>query len=90
MQTHASHPEHVPASRPRGRPRYLEAPGKSALAAPDVVHEQIERRAYELYLARGERPGDALGDWLAAERELRAGGSAFPPLAKRTDSDLPH
>jgi hypothetical protein len=31
--------------------------------------EQIRARAYELYLERGGRPGDDLGDWLRAERE---------------------
>jgi Protein of unknown function (DUF2934) len=33
--------------------------------------EQIRQRAYELYLFRGAGPGDALEDWLEAERELR-------------------
>ena len=32
--------------------------------------EEIERRAYELYLARGEVPGYDQEDWLQAEREL--------------------
>jgi Protein of unknown function (DUF2934) len=32
--------------------------------------ESIRRRAYELYLARGEEPGHDLEDWLQAEREL--------------------
>jgi predicted SnoaL-like aldol condensation-catalyzing enzyme len=34
-------------------------------------HEEIRRRAYEIYLERGERPGRelALDDWLRAERE---------------------
>lgn len=32
--------------------------------------EQIERRAYELYLERGREDGHDLTDWLAAEREL--------------------
>ena len=32
--------------------------------------EQIEKRAYELYLERGSEDGHALEDWLAAEREL--------------------
>jgi hypothetical protein len=32
--------------------------------------EDIRRRAYEIYLARGEQPGCDLDDWLAAEREL--------------------
>lgn len=32
--------------------------------------EQIELRAYELYLERGCENGHDLADWLAAEREL--------------------
>jgi hypothetical protein len=32
--------------------------------------EQIARRAYEIYLARGEAPGKELKDWLQAEAEL--------------------
>ena len=32
--------------------------------------EQIELRAYELYLERGCEDGRDLADWLAAEREL--------------------
>jgi hypothetical protein len=34
-------------------------------------HEEIRHRAYELYLGRGDRPGDELDDWLRAERELQ-------------------
>ena len=32
--------------------------------------EEIEKRAYCLYLERGSEDGHALEDWLAAEREL--------------------
>jgi len=32
--------------------------------------EQIEQRAYELYLERGCEDGHDLADWLAAEKEL--------------------
>ena len=35
------------------------------------AREDIERRAYELYLARGEAAGDAAEDWFQAERELQ-------------------
>ena len=35
--------------------------------------EEIRRRAYEIYLERGEQPGRALDDWLQAERELEGG-----------------
>lgn len=34
------------------------------------LKERIEKRAYELYLARGCQPGKELDDWLAAEIEL--------------------
>ena len=35
--------------------------------------EDIRRRAYEIYLERGEEPYRELDDWLRAERELEAG-----------------
>src|ERR1700736_487650 len=37
--------------------------------------EDIRRRAYEIYLERGEQPGGELDDWLQAERELRTWGA---------------
>ena len=33
--------------------------------------QEIRRRAYEIYLERGEQPGTELEDWLQAERELQ-------------------
>jgi hypothetical protein len=36
-------------------------------------HEEIRRRAYEIYLERSEQPGRELDDWLQAERELKRG-----------------
>jgi hypothetical protein len=35
-------------------------------------HEQIRIRAYEIYIARDGQPGDDLGDWLQAEREVES------------------
>ena len=32
--------------------------------------EQIQARAFEIYLRRNGAPGDAQSDWLQAEREL--------------------
>jgi hypothetical protein len=34
--------------------------------------EEIELRAYEIYLKRGDSDGIAMEDWLAAEKELCA------------------
>ena len=41
----------------------------SANLAPS--HEEIRRRAYEIYLERNADAGDELDDWLRAERELQ-------------------
>ena len=35
-----------------------------------VSHEEIEKRAYEIYLRRGGGDGRDLDDWFAAEQEL--------------------
>ena len=35
--------------------------------------EEIRRRAYLIYLERGEQPGRELDDWLQAERQLERG-----------------
>jgi hypothetical protein len=56
--------------------------GEPALPESEPVHGQpvspsddlqvrIAKRAYEIYLERGSRPGYALSDWLEAEREIR-------------------
>jgi Protein of unknown function (DUF2934) len=39
---------------------------------PNVAqHEDVERRAYELYEQRGREDGHDWDDWLQAEREMR-------------------
>jgi hypothetical protein len=35
------------------------------------LEECIRRRAYELYVQRGNQSGSQLDDWLQAEREIR-------------------
>lgn len=47
------------------------APRKARSATTDPTPEQIQARAYELYLERKGAPGDPLQDWVRAERELR-------------------
>ena len=42
--------------------------GATGKTAPDF--EQIAKRSYEIYLARGAQPGHEVEDWLAAEAEL--------------------
>lgn len=54
---------------PNARPIQPSSKDTSANHVPS--HEEIGRRAYEIYLERNGRPGDALDDWLRAERELQ-------------------
>jgi len=43
----------------------------SELSEKHPTMDQIERRAYEIYLARGCEDGHDVSDWLAAEKEIR-------------------
>jgi hypothetical protein len=48
------------------------AAGEASAGNP-ARDDDIRRRAYEIYLERGEQPGRELDDWLQAERELERG-----------------
>jgi hypothetical protein len=41
----------------------------------DDTENRIQRRAFELYSARGQESGHELEDWLEAEREVRHSGT---------------
>ena len=49
------------------------AQAAKAAAKGDPSHDEIARRAYELYLERGSIEGHHEEDWLIAEAELRRG-----------------
>jgi hypothetical protein len=51
----------------------IEVEVTSAEFGSPVPEEEIRRRAYEIYLERGEQPGCDLDDWLQAEREMQRG-----------------
>ena len=55
-------------------PRAAKPRASKRLATADAgmvpTADEIARRAYEIYLSRNGGPGDALRDWLEAEREL--------------------
>jgi len=53
--------------------------------AIQLSENDVRSRAYEIYIARGERPGTDLDDWLQAEREL--GTFAAEPAALRQNGD---
>jgi hypothetical protein len=36
-----------------------------------LSREDVERRAFQIYMTRGREPGNDIADWLTAEKELR-------------------
>ena len=47
---------------------------KAPAATPrTITHEEIARRAHEIWASRGYALGDPTADWYEAERQLRAG-----------------
>jgi hypothetical protein len=50
-----------------------EAGTGEASIAKGARTEVVRRRAYKIYLERGEQSGTDLDDWLQAERELEGG-----------------
>lgn len=44
---------------------------KRAKPSPPPTREDIEQRAYEIYLERSGSEGSEMEDWLEAERELQ-------------------
>ena len=64
-------------ARPQKAPTATSTTPSFARPAPNTArgptHEQVARRAYELYLARGGQHGHHAADWAQAERELKLG-----------------
>jgi DUF2934 family protein len=62
------------------RKKMAEKKEKVKSSAPNgsgPTEDEIRKRAYELYRERGDRPGNALDDWLQAEAELKLRSGAF-------------
>ncbi|MCP3104813.1 DUF2934 domain-containing protein [Myxococcus sp. K15C18031901] len=72
MARNSPHKSAPQGSRPDKSEQRPQSPTTSPLKA-QPPHEQIARRAYEIFLARGGNHGDPEQDWHQAERELRLG-----------------
>ena len=48
------------------------APAKATTAKTNPTREEIARRAFEIFMGRGQVPGREIEDWAQAERELMA------------------
>jgi len=53
----------------------VKAPATPSESLP--LEERIRRRAYELYVQRGNQSGSELDDWLQAEEEIRGAEEAL-------------
>ncbi|NVJ01799.1 DUF2934 domain-containing protein [Myxococcus sp. AM009] len=71
----ARHTAYKPTGPSSSKPPAASA--RSKLRAPEPrpgpTNEQLARRAYEIFLARGGTHGSSEQDWFQAERELRLG-----------------
>ena len=68
----SSRPKRIESTEPKATYTQAAETGEASLGN-GARHEEIRRRAYEIYLERGEQPGRELDDWLQAERELQPG-----------------
>ncbi|MFY0524731.1 DUF2934 domain-containing protein [Archangium gephyra] len=66
---------HAKTSHPTPTQQMPETTARNAAASNRTTptHEQIARRAYEIFLARGAGHGQHEQDWAQAERELKLG-----------------
>ena len=65
------------------------APTPEPAKAPSLSHEDVARRAYDLYVKKGRQPGQCQQNWHQAEHDLRHGGGECgcgPSSAPRTGS----
>ncbi len=61
------------AKAPPAKP--VAKPAPAATKAYEPTTEEIQTRAFEIYVSEGCKEGSDLENWLRAEKELRARGS---------------
>lgn len=44
---------------------------KRTQVTPEMLREMIQKKAYEIYCKRGNKPGSPLSDWITAEKEVK-------------------
>jgi len=75
------------ARPPAGKERTCATPAPARAKKPPIEmlsrEEPIRRRAYELYLRRGNQAGWEIDDWLQAEEEVLSALRKPFPMARR-------
>lgn len=85
-RTGAAAPKRKKASDAPAAPRPRKSATKTTdgeMTIPEPTQQEIARRAYELFEARGYAHGYAEEDWVRAERELRAARTSAAATMKR-------
>ena len=59
--------------KPSGNARHEPVGQQNVVSQRRPTDEEIARRAYEIYLARGREDGHDVEDWIQAEQELSLG-----------------
>ncbi|GHG93422.1 DUF2934 domain-containing protein [Comamonas sp. JC664] len=72
MARHNANKQHSPAAK-KAPAASADIKPRASESRPSPSNEQIARRAYEIFLARGGTHGSSEQDWFQAERELRLG-----------------
>jgi hypothetical protein len=75
-----------PDTTPKPRTRTIRKPATTAVV---VTTEEIALEAYTLFQERGGSNGDALSDWLEAERRVLARRSTPAPVRSRARRAAP-
>jgi hypothetical protein len=71
-------PAPAPAAKPTAKPpiKASAAPPPAKVRAPyEPTQEEIQTRAFEIYVSEGCKEGNDIEYWLRAEQELRSPGS---------------
>jgi hypothetical protein len=53
-----------------GNGNQVQTPSSTFAPEPSIYEEEVRRRAYEIYEARGRQDGNAVEDWIRAEQEV--------------------
>jgi hypothetical protein len=86
LRRHGAYDMHTAASRTAGTAArgQAAAPQDRATGIEAITHEQIAKRAYEIWQQRGYPPGTEQENWLEAERQFATGAATAAAPASRT------
>jgi uncharacterized protein (TIGR02271 family) len=86
LHRHGAYDMHTAASRTTGTAaRGQAAPRDGATGVEAITHEQIAKRAFEIWQQRGCPPGTEQENWLEAERQFATGAATAAPASRTAE-----